>query len=117
MKIRLPNGEKVELNEDVSISTKMKTVKNLLKKFDKEVYNNNNIDNKAVLYFLDGLANYLVWHKEPKDKNKEDKDVLSIEKVKKMIGKRASKSIPFTSLSKQQKELLFDEVGSVENEK
>lgn len=102
MKIKLPDGQKIELDENISIDKKIDKVKKLLNDYMFEIENNWN--SNSIKYFLDGLSNYLVWHKEKAEKGKEDKDILSIKKIEEMIGKRKSKSMPFSSISTRQKE-------------
>jgi hypothetical protein len=108
VKIQLPDGNKVTLDEKITIIEKLKVVEDLAELWMPII--RRNWDSNTARFFIDGLANYLVWHKEIEDAGKEDKDVLSIKKVEQMVGKRQSPSIPFTSLSNQQKELLFGEV-------
>lgn len=105
MKIQLPSGEKIVLDENLTIEEKKEIVINLTDEWDLHILNSSR-DSKPVGYFLDGLANYLVWHKEEEQKNKQDKEVLSIKKVEQMSGKRKANTIPFSSLSATQKENL-----------
>lgn len=111
MKIRLPNATKINLNEDITLEEKRVVVEKLIKEW--EHLFSENWNNNSIRFFLDGLANYLVWHKEECQKGKEDKEVLSIKKVEQLVGKRKSKSIPFTSLTDYQKESLGVEDGEV----
>lgn len=108
MKIQLPNGEKIELCDHASLDEKKETVQSLTLEWEQEIMLG--WGTVKITYFLDGLANYLIWHKEEKDKNKEDKEVLSIWKVEQLSGKRKPNSTPFSSLTASQKELLFGEV-------
>jgi hypothetical protein len=102
MKIQLPDGRKEDLNEHIELDEKIQVVEELTERWMPTILLN--WDSKSVRFFLDGLSNYLVWHKEEEQKNKQDKDVLSITKVKEMEGKIKSKNIPFSCLSKTQKE-------------
>lgn len=102
MKIQLPNGEKVNLEEDMELQNKIEKVSELILEWSDLI--EQNWESINIRFFLDGLANYLVWHKEVEDKGKEDKDVLSIRKIEEMTGIRRGKGVPFTSLSKSQKE-------------
>jgi len=104
MKIRLPNGDKITLENDKTLEDKQVIVDKLIEDWSAEI--ENSWESNTIRFFLDNLANYLVWHKEEENKGKEDKDVLSVKKVEEMSGKRKSKSIPFTSLSKPQRENL-----------
>jgi hypothetical protein len=109
MKMQLPNGAKIILDESITLEEKKQIVADLTEEFEHIIRLNWSSNN--VKFFLDNLANYLVWHKEEEDKNTQDKDVLSVRRVEEMSGKRQSKSIPFTSLNQQQKEMLFGEGG------
>lgn len=104
MKIQLPNREKLTLDENLSLEEKVSLVEDLLAEWDESI--RGNWDSDSTRYFLDNLANYIIWHKEEEVKNKEDKDVLSIWKVEKMEGKRKANSLPFSSLSVAQKEMM-----------
>lgn len=104
MKINLPNGEKITLNTNLCLEEKLLLVESLIEEWDE--YTIDNFNNKLVIIFYDGLADFLVWHKEEDEKNKEDKDILSVKKIKQMNGKLKSKSIPFSSLSTENRELL-----------
>jgi len=105
VKVQLPNGEKLTLDLNISIECKLQIVEDLTKEWD-SVIQANFRHSKSVRYFLDGLANYLVWHKEEEDKQKQDKEVLSIKKVEQMEGKRKANSIPFSSLSTTKKRFI-----------
>lgn len=104
MKIQLPNGEKLTLEENLPLEQKVELVERLTNEHHPVLVKNWN--SNTVRFFLDGLANYLVWHKEEEDKNQQDKEVLSIKKVEQMEGKRKANSIPFSGLSVMNKELL-----------
>ena len=109
MKIQLPNGQKQTLNDDLTIDEKKKLVDELsdewtlILRSDWKIWDSNN-----TRYFYDGLANYLVWHKE-EDSEKEDKEVMSRNKTNRLH--RGRKDVPFSSLSDSDKELLFGERG------
>lgn len=104
MKIQLPNGERITLPGDLQIKEKIELVQEMVAEWDELICKNWESD--TIVFFLDGLANYLVWHKEEEKKNKQDKYVFSIKKVEQMSGKRKALSIPFSSLPKQERELL-----------
>lgn len=104
MKIQLPNGNRLTLEENITIDEKLKIVEDLTNEWHSTI--EKNWDSNSVRFFLDGLANYLCWHKEQDDKNRQDKEVLSVWKVEKMEGKRKANSTPFSSLSVSQKETL-----------
>lgn len=106
MKIQLPNGQKLTLEENISIEQKLKIVEDLTNEWHPTTTIKSNWDSNSVRFFLDGLANYLVWHKEEDVKNKQDKEILSVKKIEQMEGKRKANSIPFSSLSVISKESL-----------
>ena len=70
MKIQLPNGKQHTLDDDITLEGKIVEVNNLLKEWEFEIHNG--WDSNAVKFFLDSLSNYLVWHKDVKDSNKEE---------------------------------------------
>lgn len=113
MMIQLPNGKRMNLEENISLEEKLIKTDELLENWE-HLFKPPSWENNNVRFFLDGLANYLVWHKEDSEKGKEDKEVLSIRKVEEMEGKRRPKGIPFTYLSESQKELLGMEDGNNE---
>lgn len=106
MKIRLPNGKQHILKDDITLEEKVKIVEELTEQWKSEI--ENCWDSNAVKFFLDSLSNYLVWHKDNEDINKEDKEVMSRNKTNRLY--RGRKDIPFSSLSKKDKSNLFDEV-------
>lgn len=109
MKIQLPNGQKITLDEDIALEEKIRVVEEYTEEWLPIIILN--WHSSSVKFFLDNLSNYLVWHKEYDVKNKQDKEVLSIKKVEQMGGKRRANSIPFSSLSNKDKEGLFGENG------
>ncbi|GIN25566.1 hypothetical protein NSQ93_22660 [Bacillus sp. FSL W8-0445] len=104
MKIQLPNGIKLNLDENITLEQKLKKVEDLTNEWRSAI--ERNWDSNTIRFFLDGLANYLVWHKDEDDKNKHNKDMISNWKIEQMEGKRKTNSIPFSSLSTINKELL-----------
>lgn len=104
MKIQLPDGKGKYLDNNISLEDKLNIVEELIEEWNHAI--RLNWESNSVRFFLNGLANYLVWHKETEDKGKEDKLVLSMRKIEEMIGERKSRSIPFTYLSKSQKERI-----------
>jgi hypothetical protein len=110
MKIQLPNGSKLTLDENITLDEKRQIVEDLTEQWMPTLILN--WHSTTVKFFLDNLANYLVWHKEEEDKNKQDKDILSVKRIEEMEGRRQAKSIPFTSLSKTQKEAFGMDGGT-----
>lgn len=111
VKLQLPNGSKVTLDEDISLDEKKKIVEELIELWMPTI--ESNWYSNSIKFFLDNLGNYLVWHKEADIKNKQDKEILSVKKIEQMEGKRRANSIPFSSLSNKNKEILgFSERGA-----
>jgi len=106
MKIQLPNGQDYILGDNLTIEEKLDITFQLTNEWMAVIENNWNSDD--VRYFLDGLSNYLVWHKEPED-DREDKLVMSRNKTNRLH--KGSKDIPFSCLSESDKELIFGEKG------
>lgn len=108
MKIQLPNGEQLTLDEHISLEEKLQIVKDLSEEFMPLL--KLNWHSNSVKYFLDTLANYIVWHKEPEEKGTEDKEILSRKKMEKLVKfKKTSKTTNFTDLSETLKESLLGE--------
>lgn len=80
MMIELPNGNRVELDNEISIDEKLKKVEELILEF--EDYISDSWETTKTKFFLNGLSNYLCWHKE--EKYTHDKEVLSKRKVRQM---------------------------------
>lgn len=113
MKIQLPSGKQRTLDENISLEDKKKIVEDLTEEWMYVI--RLNWHSNSVKYFLDSLANYLVWHKEREEgkRGEEDKEILSKKKMEKMVKfKKTSKTINFSDLSKEQSELLFGERGA-----
>lgn len=99
MNLQLPNGDRISLPNHNNIEERMFEVENLIDEFD--LYITNNPISPKIIYFLNGLSNYLVWFKDEDSINKNDKIVLSKEKMSKM-NKYDPKNIPFSSLSTEE---------------
>jgi len=112
MKIQLPNGQRHELDDGISLDNKIKVVEDLTEEWMDTI--TRNWDSNSVRFFLDSLANYLCWHKENLDDKSEDKEVMSKNKTNRLH--RGRKDIPFSSLNSQYREMLFGEVRGAENE-
>ena len=79
MIIQLPDGERRELNNLLSIEEKCVVVENILNEF--EDYIIKSWESQNTIYFLNGLSNYLVWHKDEDKKYKHEKNILSKRKT------------------------------------
>src|SRR5690606_35735028 len=104
MKIQLPNGERITLPSDLSIEEKMELSLKLTEEWKEAIHRN--WHSETIIFFLDGLSNYINWHKDEEDKYSQDEFVLSIKRVEQMSGKRKAMSIPFSSLPTLKRELL-----------
>jgi hypothetical protein len=107
MNIQLPNGKKYNLDETLTIEEKIKKVEEITEEWMPVIRANWFSD--SIKFFLDSLANYLVWHKE-EDGIREDKEVMSRNKTNRLV--RGRKDIPFSSLNSEDKALLLGEGGS-----
>lgn len=96
MKLKLPDGEKIELSRDNDIKKRMEFVNNILLKFEEFIIDN--YDTKQVNYFLEGCANYLVWCKEDGTMRVHDGTILQRKKTLKMENYDKDE-IPFSTLS------------------
>lgn len=111
MKIQLPNGQKIILNDDLSIDEKLKITEELAETWIPVLRSSWKIWNSdSTRFFFDSLANYIVWHKEEED-DREDKEVMSRNKTNRLY--RGRKDIPFSSLSEGDKDLLGLDGGNV----
>jgi hypothetical protein len=114
MKIQLPNGQQTTLDENISLEEKLDVVDELLNEWDKIIHSN--WESNGIKFFIDSLSNYLVWHKEDREKGKrgkEDKEILSKKKVEKLHKyKKTSREINFSDLPKTSKDLLLGERGA-----
>ena len=114
MKIQLPNGQQLILDEHISIEEKLQIVESLTEEFMTTI--KMNWHSNSVKFFLDSLTNYLVWHKEKEEFGREDKEVLSRKKMEKMVKfKKTSKTTNFSDLSKKDVEKLIGEGRGDEN--
>lgn len=111
MKIQLPDGNQRTLDENITLDEKKQIVEDLTEKWMTII--KLNWHSNSVKYFLDTLANYLVWHKEEDKKGLEDKEIMSRKKLEQMSKmKKTSKQVNFSDLPKEQYELLFGERGA-----
>lgn len=101
MIIELPDGNRVELNNDISIDEKLKKVEELILEF--ENYICDSWETTKIKFFLNGLSNYLCWYKE--EKYSHDKEVLSKTKDLRMK-KYDDKNILFSNLNKEDRQKI-----------
>lgn len=98
MRILSPRGEKIDLDVSLDLKERVIEIEKLVDQYETDIQNN--WDSNKVKFFLDGLANYLVWYKDEEMKNKEDKEILSGNKLKK-LSRFNDQTTPFSSLSKE----------------
>lgn len=110
MKIQLPNGKKHTLEDDISLEKKIQEVEKLTREWEEVIFSN--WESNSIRFFLDSLANYLVWHKEDNSDITEDKEVMSKNKTNRLH--RGRKDTPFSSLNTTDREMLFGEVRGAE---
>ena len=103
MIVQLPDGERRELNNLLSVGEKCVVVENILNEF--EDYILKTWGSQSTIYFLNGLSNYLVWHKDEDVKYKHDKEILSKRKTI-LLKKYDDKNIQFSILTKAEKSML-----------
>lgn len=109
MKVILPNGDNIELPEFIKLEDKVKEVEKLLEEYSAHIESSWFED--SIKFFLDSLANYIIWHKEDGE-SRHDKEVMSRNKTNRMI--RGRKDIPFSNLSQVDRDKLFGEDGGNE---
>lgn len=115
MRIRLPNGEERELDNDISIDKKKELCEELLLEFDSEI--TSAWETHPVRYFLNGLSNYLCWDKTHYYRDKE-KGILSNSREKQMervrYHGRWRKDTIFTDLQAGDELTIFGEMSEDE---
>lgn len=111
MIIKLPNGEERTLSNDDCLDKKLSTCRELIEEFDEYIMDS--WENHSVNYFLNGLANYICWHKEEEYTDKEN-NILSNSREKQMSKKRYHgryrKDTLFTDLSSKDELEIFGEM-------
>ena len=99
MNLRCPDGKKIVLDENLSLDEKKDVANELLKKYYQYVCCS--WGTESVNYFLNGLANYLIYHREVGDYS-HDKDVLSKRKMSK-LKKYDKNNVLMTELSLEER--------------
>lgn len=112
MIIALPNGEERKLDNDIPLSKKIELCENLIEEFDE--YITSSWKNHKVSYFLNGLANYICWHKEEDVDWDKHKGILSNSREKQMertrYHGRYRNDTVFTDLNKSEELKIFGEM-------
>ena len=116
MMISLPNGEERRLSNDIALEEKVKICALLVEEFQHEI--DTALTTHTVRYFLNGLANYICWHKEEETETDKSKGILSNSREKQMDRKRYHgkyrKDIPFTDLKMGDSLSIFGEMNNSE---
>lgn len=115
MKLTLPNGTERELRNDICIEDKVGLCDDLIIEFEEYLLDYK--DKPSVQYFLNGMANYLCWHKEDVENYRDhdkDRGILSNEREKLIERNKYHsnyrKDKVFTDLSMNDNLYLFGEV-------
>jgi hypothetical protein len=108
MKLKLPNGDSIKLNTNLTLEERKKVVDEILEEWN--WYFESSWELVKTKVCLDVLSNYLCMVKDGEDKNKEDKYIMSTTKMKHMQRGNV-KSSNFSCLPQDQKQLL----GLVDN--
>lgn len=113
MMISLPNGEERKLSNDITLEEKMEICEKLVEEFSDDI--DSAIKTHPIRYFLNGLANYLCWHKEEEADRDKYNGILSNGREKQMDRKRYHgryrKDIVFTDLNAGDELAIFGEMS------
>lgn len=99
--VKLPNGEEKKLDNDLDIEDKIKICEELIDEFDEDIVEYSS--QHKIIYFLNGLANYICWHKEEERTDKEN-NILSNNREKVMSRKKYH--------GRYRKDTLFSDLGT-----
>lgn len=112
MMLVLPNGEQKILSNDITLEEKLILCEELIAEFDDDIIDS--IDSQSTTYFLNGLSNYLCWHKENLGDRDRNNGILSNEIEKRMEKKRyhgkSRKDTIFSDLNMSDEIKIFGEV-------
>lgn len=109
MKLKLPNGEEINLDVKLPLDERKRVVDSILEEWSWYFEHSWGLNKTKVC--LEILSNYLCMVKEEEDKNKEDKYIMSATKIKHME-RGSSKTSNFSNLPQEHKQLF----GLVDNE-
>lgn len=108
MKLKLPNGDNIKLNTNLPLEERKRVVDEILVEWNWYFESSWELEKTKVC--LDVLSNYLCMVKDGDKKNKEDKYIMSVTKIKHMQRGNV-KQANFSCLPQEQKMLL----GLVDN--
>jgi hypothetical protein len=103
MKLKLPDGGSIKLNTSLALEERKRVVDEILEEWNWYFESSWELDKTKVC--LDVLSNYLCMVKDGEQKNKEDKYIMSVTKIKHMQ-RGNTKQANFSSLSQEQRQLL-----------
>lgn len=116
MMIKLPNGEERELCNNLPIEEKKELCQELVEEFDEYIYTS--WGKHSISYFLNGLSNYLCWHKDEENYRDKEKGILSNSREKQMERKRYHgrwrKDTLFSELNNGDEMTIFGEMNEYE---
>jgi 23S rRNA A2030 N6-methylase RlmJ len=103
MKLKLPDGTQIILNTSLPLEERKRVVNEILDEW--KDYFESSWELSKTKVCLEVLSNYLCLVKDGEDKNKEDKYIMSLTKVKHM--KRGNDKVSnFSSLPQEHKQLF-----------
>jgi len=103
--VKLPNGDKHKLIKNVSIEEKKLIVESLLAQWDDVILENWN--SNSITFFLDSLANYLVWHNDKDEIRKRNGEILSNRKNNKMVGLERDSNLSYLEADEDKRERFY----------
>lgn len=101
MKLKCPDGKEIILDDNLDLSEKFQLIKNIANMYD--LYITGNWESSSVKFFLNGLSNYIIYHKEL-DSSNTNSDIMSKSRIKK-LKKFDKNNVLFSELN------LFDQVA------
>lgn len=112
MRIKLPDGEERILDNDICLDEKLSECQKLIDEFDEYILDS--WQNHNVSYFLNGLANYIIWHKDSTSERDKENGILSNSREKQMSKQRYHgryrKDTLFTDLNTKEELEIFGEM-------
>lgn len=81
MKLKCPDGKEIILDDNLDLSEKFQLITNIANMYD--LYIKGNWESSSVKFFLNGLSNYIIYHKELENANT-NLDIMSKSRIKKL---------------------------------